>query len=84
MSCAQDWLAVWGNGMGRFLLDGRHLLSYDDAFKRFQLLQFGEVSNSCKLGMFHFINEGEGFMREYTYTKQYATHMADILIFTED
>jgi hypothetical protein len=66
--------------MARFLLDGRNPLSYDDAFKRFQLLQFGKVSNSCKLGMFQFINKGEGFMRGYMYTKQYAAHMADILI----
>jgi hypothetical protein len=80
VACAQDWMAIWWNGMGRFLLDGRCQLTYDNAFKRFQLLQFGEVSNSCKLAMFQFISEGEGFMRGYMYTKHYAANMADILV----
>jgi hypothetical protein len=51
VQCANDWQATWWNGMARFLLDGRNPLTYKESFNRFQLLQFGEVSEGCKESM---------------------------------
>lgn len=31
-NCEVDWRAVWWNGMGRYLLDGRFPLGWDDSF----------------------------------------------------
>ncbi|KAL4065546.1 hypothetical protein V8B97DRAFT_1983614 [Scleroderma yunnanense] len=50
--CAEDWAAVWWNGMGRLLLDPRNSLSFDDAVDCFKSLQFGQVSDDCKRYMF--------------------------------
>jgi hypothetical protein len=78
--CTEDWQTIWWIGMGRPLLDGRNPLTYGEAFKRFQILQFGAVSEGCKLGMFSLIGEAQGFMRGYAYTKEYAEDIANKLI----
>jgi hypothetical protein len=78
--CAEDWQTIWWIGMGRPLLDGRNPLTYGEAFKRFQILQFGAVSEGCKLGMFSLIDGAEGFMRGYSYTREYAEDVASQLI----
>ena len=48
VGCAEDWWAIWWNGMGRLLLDARNPQPYKDAFDRFQFLEFGRVSEDCK------------------------------------
>jgi hypothetical protein len=78
--CSEDWQTIWWIGMGRPLLDGRNPLTYGEAFKRFQILQFGSVSEGCKLGMFGVISESEGFMRGYSYTREYAEDIANKVI----
>ena len=50
--CAEDWWAVWWNGMGRLLLDTRNPQPFDDAFKCFKSLEFGQVADDCKNVMF--------------------------------
>ncbi|KAI6142426.1 hypothetical protein BKA82DRAFT_149068, partial [Pisolithus tinctorius] len=39
--CQEDWHAVWWNGMGCFLLNGRNPQPYFDAIKHFHKMQFG-------------------------------------------
>ncbi|KAL4070114.1 hypothetical protein V8B97DRAFT_1965664 [Scleroderma yunnanense] len=40
---AEDWAAIWWNGMGQPLLDPRNSLSFDDTVDHFKSLQFGQV-----------------------------------------
>ncbi|KAF9237393.1 hypothetical protein BU15DRAFT_48745 [Melanogaster broomeanus] len=60
-ACKQDWHAIWWNGMGRFLLDGRNPQPYDRAVDRFKEMQFGRVSAGCKEQMFRVISLGDAF-----------------------
>ncbi|KAI6149663.1 hypothetical protein BKA82DRAFT_161407, partial [Pisolithus tinctorius] len=53
--CAEDWAAVWWNGMGQLLLDGRNPWHLDEAIDHFKGLQFGQVSVDCKRHMFSHI-----------------------------
>ncbi|KAI6143354.1 hypothetical protein BKA82DRAFT_4359898 [Pisolithus tinctorius] len=50
--CEEDWGAVWWNGMGQLLLNGRSPYSFDDAINLFKKLQFGRVGEDCKRYMF--------------------------------
>ena len=50
--CAEDWVAVWWNGMGRLLLDAKNPHPFDEALDRFRLLQFGRIGEDCKRHMF--------------------------------
>ncbi|KAI6018740.1 hypothetical protein BKA83DRAFT_4057790 [Pisolithus microcarpus] len=50
--CSQDWAAVWWNGMGHLLLDGRNPQTFDKAVEYFKHLQFGQVGEDCKWHMF--------------------------------
>jgi hypothetical protein len=51
-ACKQDWYAIWWNGMGRFLFDGRNPQLYNRAINCFKEMQFGHVSPSCEEKMF--------------------------------
>ncbi|KAF9236043.1 hypothetical protein BU15DRAFT_77351 [Melanogaster broomeanus] len=57
-SCEEDWHAIWWNGMGRFLLDGRNPQPYRAAVRRFKEMRFGRVGKGCKEAMFKLIDEG--------------------------
>jgi len=46
VGCDEDWHAIWWNGMGRFLLDGRNPQPYGEAVKYFKDMQFRRVSRS--------------------------------------
>ncbi|KAH7888174.1 hypothetical protein F5I97DRAFT_1829012 [Phlebopus sp. FC_14] len=61
ISCTNDWHAIWWNGMGRFLLDGRNPQPFDDAIKWFREMNFGRVNEKCKAHMLRIINEGLAF-----------------------
>ena len=50
--CAEDWVTVWWNGMGRLLLDAKNPHPFDEAMDCFKLLQFGRVGEDCKRHMF--------------------------------
>ncbi|KAI6008895.1 hypothetical protein F5J12DRAFT_688222, partial [Pisolithus orientalis] len=55
--CAEDWAAVWWNGMGQLLLDGKNPWCLDKAIDHFKGLQFGQVGVDCKRHMFsHIMN----------------------------
>jgi hypothetical protein len=69
--CSADWYAVWWNGMARFILDGRNPLTYDEAFKRFEILGFGEMGHGCKKDMLALVKGGNGF-RHAQYTVDVA------------
>jgi hypothetical protein len=56
--CSRDWYTVWWSGMGRMLLDGRNPLSFEEALKRFEHLQFGEMAEGCKAEMLSIVKEG--------------------------
>jgi hypothetical protein len=80
IQCASDWRATWWNGMARFLLDGRNPLTYNESFNRFQLLQFGAVSDGCKAAMFAMIKDSSVFHRGQARTQVYAQAIADAFI----
>ncbi|KAG2366749.1 hypothetical protein BDR07DRAFT_1273959 [Suillus spraguei] len=48
MGCSEDWHAIWWNGMGWFLLNGRNPQPYGDALKRFKELLFGRLVRVAK------------------------------------
>ena len=66
--------------MVRFLLDGRSPLTYDESFNRFQLLQFGAVSEGCKEAMFAMIKDSGVFHRGNACTQVYAETIANLFI----
>jgi hypothetical protein len=80
IQCANDWHAAWWNGMARFLLDGRNPLTYNESFNRFQLLQFGAVSEGCKEAMFAMIKDSGVFHRGQARTQVYAQAIANVFI----
>ncbi|KAJ7736623.1 hypothetical protein B0H14DRAFT_2408323, partial [Mycena olivaceomarginata] len=47
--CAGDWHAVWWNGMGRFLFDGRNPLTWTDSLQQFERMEFGQMHPGCVL-----------------------------------
>jgi hypothetical protein len=59
--CNDDWYAAWWNGMGRLILDGRNPLSFEEAFKRFEILKFGRMGEGCKKEMLKLVKAGFGF-----------------------
>jgi hypothetical protein len=59
-ACARDWHAVWWNGMGRFLLDGRNPLTWAESVKQFERLEIGEMNPLCHSTMITLVHEGEG------------------------
>ena len=78
--CGEDWYAVWWNGMGRFLLDGWNPLKYDDALKRFEGLEFGEMGYRCKKDMLALVKEGFAFRHAYHCVKSVGAQLAEKLI----
>jgi hypothetical protein len=84
LRCSQDWYSIWWNGMGRCLLDGRNPLSFDEAFKRFELLHFGGMGEGCKKAMLGLIKDGCGFGYGDRYTLEVATYLANSLIVEEE
>lgn len=60
--CMQDWEGIWWNGMGRLLMDPYISLSYDEAFRRFQTLEFGEMEVVCKQAALQRVDEGQAFL----------------------
>ena len=59
--CEQHWRGTWWNGMGRFLMDGRSKLSFDEALSRFMPMNFGEMGAECKQATLKFVQDGDGF-----------------------
>jgi|ERR1700722_329873 len=78
--CNDDWYAVWWNGMARYLLDGRHPLSYDEAFKRFELLEFGMMGPGCKQSMLALVREGAAFRHNTRFVETTGMHLLEKLI----
>ena len=79
--CKEDWYAVWWNGMGRFLLDGRNPQPYDDAVKRFKDMCFGRVSSGCKLRMFRIIDRRTAFGYADKFVTDVCESLAKRLVF---
>jgi hypothetical protein len=77
--CNEDWYAIWWNGMGRFLLDGRNPLSYDEAVKRFEILDFGEMGDGCKRDMLTVVKDGVGFRHANRCVEVVGTQLAESL-----
>jgi hypothetical protein len=59
-ACDADWHAIWWNRIARCLLDGRHLLEWDDAFSLFKTMEFGDMHSECYKGMLKETRSGEG------------------------
>ncbi|KAG1855612.1 hypothetical protein F4604DRAFT_1685709 [Suillus subluteus] len=79
--CNEDWHAIWWNGMGRFLLDGRNPQLYDDAIKRFKELQFGCVSEGCKDLMFKILDQGAAFKHAEQFVSETCSFLVEKLVF---
>ncbi|OAX37464.1 hypothetical protein K503DRAFT_857339 [Rhizopogon vinicolor AM-OR11-026] len=76
VGCNEDWHAIWWNGMGRFLLDGRNPQPYREAVKRFKVMQFGRVGRGCKELMFKILERGAAFH----YADQFIEHACNRLV----
>jgi hypothetical protein len=59
-ACAKDWYALWWNGMGRFLLDGRSPLNWTESLQQFERLEIGEMNPLCHSTMLELVHDGEG------------------------
>ncbi|KAJ7487939.1 hypothetical protein FB451DRAFT_1362561 [Mycena latifolia] len=59
-ACARDWHAIWWNGMGRFLLDGRNPLTWTDSIQQFERMDFGEMNPDCREKMLEIAHGGDG------------------------
>ncbi|KAG2089237.1 uncharacterized protein F5147DRAFT_587260 [Suillus discolor] len=79
--CNKDWHAIWWNGMGHFLLDGRNPQPYDDAVKRFKELQFGRVSEGCKDLMFKILDQGAAFKHAKQFLSETCSFLVEKLVF---
>ena len=77
--CNDDWYAVWWNGMGRLILDGRNPLTFDEAFKRFEVLKFGRMSDGCKKDMLRLVKGGMGFSHSFTCIQSIGSKLAATL-----
>ena len=77
--CNNDWYGVWWNGMGRYILDGRNPLSFEEAFKRFEVLKFGRMSDNCKKDMLKLVKGGLGFSHSYSCIKDIGDRLAETL-----
>ncbi|KAI9568350.1 hypothetical protein HD554DRAFT_761658 [Boletus coccyginus] len=75
--CLEDWHAVWWNGMGRFLLDGRNPQPYSDAVRRFKQLQFGRMGIGCRALMLKVIDDGLGFRYVETFIENVCQGLAN-------
>ncbi|KIJ59589.1 hypothetical protein HYDPIDRAFT_33029 [Hydnomerulius pinastri MD-312] len=80
-ACEEDWHAVWWNGMGRFLLDGRNPQPYGEAVKRFKEMHFGRVGEGCKDSMFRFIGQGTAFEFAEHFVNELCDHLVRQLLF---
>lgn len=80
VQCEMDWRAVWWNGMGRFLLDGRNPQSWNAAVEQFQLLQFGKMAEGCKEHIMAVVLRGTGFAHAETLVSNLGALLADALV----
>lgn len=71
-ACARDWHAVWWNGMGRFLLDGRNPLTWTDAMERFEKLDFGEMGAGCRVKVLNRVRGGDAYSHSYSLVNRVA------------
>ncbi|KIM55066.1 hypothetical protein SCLCIDRAFT_30673 [Scleroderma citrinum Foug A] len=79
-TCDDDWRQVWWNGMGRFLLDGRNPLSFDDAMRQFQDFDYGAVCPDCWRQMLDFCKQGKAFTHERRLIDNTCQELASRLI----
>lgn len=79
-ACNDDWKQVWWNGMGRYLLDGRNPLPYNEALEQFQELDYGHVHPDCWRIMLDFIKTEKAFRHEGILIEGTAQELADHLI----
>ncbi|KAG2366300.1 hypothetical protein BDR07DRAFT_1274782, partial [Suillus spraguei] len=79
--CSEDWHAIWWNGMGWFLLNGRNPQPYGDALKRFKELSFGRVSEGCKKLMFKILDEGALFRHTEHFASEACRFLVEKLVF---
>jgi hypothetical protein len=78
--CANDWRAVWWNGMSRFLLYGRNPQSWDDAVARFRTLQYGSMADSCRERVMGVVIRRQGFSHADALLNDITDCLADSLI----
>ncbi|KIK25394.1 hypothetical protein PISMIDRAFT_96860, partial [Pisolithus microcarpus 441] len=83
-TCQEDWHAVWWNGMGWFLHDGRNLKPSSDAIKHFHKMQFGQMSHGCQQLMFQVLNHGVAFQYANTFVKDVCQGLVHDLGITSD
>lgn len=79
--CNEDWHAIWWNGMGRFLLDGRNAQPYGDAVKCFKKMSFGRVSEGCKEIMFKILDQGVAFQHAEHFVSEACQFLVEKLVF---
>lgn len=76
-ACERDWHAVWWNGMGRFLLDGRNPLTWTVAMERFEAFNFGEMDVECRATMLKLVRSGDAYCLGYDLVTVVANHLME-------
>ncbi|KAF8952072.1 hypothetical protein BDZ97DRAFT_2077812 [Flammula alnicola] len=74
--CEEDWYAIWWNGIGRLLLDGRNVLPWDEVVSRFEKLSFGEVGEGCRRETINQLKLGEGYRHGDTLMRKVGDELA--------
>lgn len=74
--CDKDWRVVWWNGVGRLLLDGRHQISWEDILIRFEGMQFGHMSEDCRMEMLKFLRVEDGGRHANNLVQEVAEKLA--------
>jgi hypothetical protein len=79
--CEVDWRAVWWNGMGRYLLDGRFPLEWEDLFHLFKQLKFGHMHPGCTRRMLVMVKGGDGLhYHESKLIRMFSKRLSTFLI----
>ncbi|KAJ7229445.1 hypothetical protein C8J57DRAFT_1251855 [Mycena rebaudengoi] len=79
-ACNRDWHAARWNEIGRFLLDGRHPLTWTEGIERFEKFEFGEMGQGCQTKMLDFVCGGEGYAHGYSMTDAVAKQLMNSII----
>ena len=82
--CAADWQAVWWNGMGRLLLDGRNPQSWDMAVELFSAMDFGEMADGCQKAIMELVRDHVAFTHANTLVNRTCEDLANLLIVVDE
>ena len=76
-ACYDDWYLAWWNGVGQFLLDGHNPLPFQEAIKRFENWDCGQMSESCKVKTMSQVQSGDAWAPMVELTGETSKRVSD-------